>query len=556
MNYKKKILEILEKETKQKGLILEIPPDQSLGDFAFPCFSLAKVYKKAPNQISEELAKKIPLNEFIDKIEVKGPYLNFFIHKQDIAQDTIKKVLKEKECYGSTKNKKEKVMVEFSQANTHKAFHVGHIRGTSLGESLARILEFSGYDVTRVNYQGDTGMHVAKWIWCYKKFHSKEAIKKDEAWFAKIYVDAIKRLSKNPDLQSEVDKINQKLEKKSDKNLNKIWKSTRKMCLDSLENIYKDLNTTFDKYFFESQMEEDGKVIVKQLLTKKIAEISDDATIIKFKNETLGVWVLLRKDGTVLYSAKDIALAAKKFDKFQIDTSIYVVGKEQEHHFMQLFKTLELMQFKQAKKCRYVPVSLVKLPWGKMSSRTGDNILYSTFKKEITDYAKKVIQERFKNLPKTELDKRALAIGIASMKYSMLKQSPNKEIVFNKEEAMRFEGDTGPYLQYSYARACSITRKSTNKEKYKIPEISNQETSLIKVIDEFPTELENAAKELNPAIVANYAYKLSQRFNEFYVSCKVIGEKEEAFRIALVKIFKITLKNALNLLGITPLEQM
>ncbi|MBU0615951.1 MAG: arginine--tRNA ligase [Nanoarchaeota archaeon] len=556
MDHKKEILKILEKETGQKDLNLEIPPDTSLGDFAFPCFSLAKVYKKAPQQIAEELGKKIQLNEFIDKIEVKGPYLNFFIHKQGIAEDTIKKVLKEKDCYGSSKPNKDKIMVEFSQANTHKAFHVGHIRGTSLGESLARILEFQGYKVTRANYQGDTGMHVAKWIWCYKRFHSKEDIKKDEAWFAKIYVDAIQRLAKDETLQAEVDKINQALDEKSDKDLLALWKNTRKICLESLESIYKDLGARFDRYFFESQLEEDAKKIVKKLLEKNIAEISDDATIIKFKDEHLGVWVLLRKDGTVLYSAKDIALAARKFDEFKIDTSIYVVGKEQEHHFMQLFKTLELMRFKQAKNCRYVPVSLVKLPWGKMSSRTGDNILYSAFKDELIEYAKQVIKKRFPELDKKELDKRALAISIASMKYSMLKQNPNKEIVFNKEEAMRFEGDTGPYLQYSYARASSIVRKSKSGTRYQIPNLSDQEASLIKFIQEFPSEAEKAAAALNPALVANYAYRLCQLFNEFYVNCKVIGTDEEPFRLALVEIFRITLKNSLNLLGILPLEEM
>lgn len=555
MDFKKVIIKELEIITKVKHLSIEVPPDPALGDFAFPCFQLAKTYKKSPQQIAEEISKKIKL-PFLEKIETKGPYLNFFIDKNKITKQVIDKVLKEKEDYGSSRNKSENVMVEFSQANTHKAFHVGHIRGTSLGESLARILEFTGKDVTRANYQGDTGMHVAKWVWCYQKYHSKQKIKQDETWFAKIYVDAIKKLAEKPELEEEVKAINQKLDEKSDPKLNKLWEETRKLCLESLEDIYQDLNTRFDKYFFESELEQEAKDIAKELLKNKVAEISDGATIVNLEKFNLGVFLMLRNDGTVLYGGKDIALAAKKFRKFKINSSIYVVGKEQEHYFMQVFKVLELMKFKEAKNCKYVPVSLVKLPWGKMSSRTGDNILYSSFKEDLIDYAKKQIKKRYKSLSQQEIDHRALAISIATIKYSMLKQSPNKEITFNKEEALNFEGDTGPYLQYSYARATSILKKSKKKPNPKVKEVTDKEALLIKTIETFPDEVKKAADELNPAVIANYAFKLSQTFNEFYTSSKVIGEKEETFRLTLVDIFRTTLKNSLNLLGIDVLEQM
>ncbi|RZD31489.1 arginine--tRNA ligase, partial [Candidatus Parvarchaeota archaeon] len=264
-------------------------------------------------------------------------------------------------------------MIEFSQPNTHKAFHVGHVRGTSLGESIARINEFCGNKVLRANYSGDTGMHIAKWIWCYTKYHSKKELSDDERFLANIYSDAIGRLEKNENWQNEVEKINKKLDSRSDKELNKIWKETRKLSIKSWDKIYHELNTKFDIHFFESDVEKAGKKIAKELVKKNIAEISDGATIIDFVKAgkpNLGVLVLLRKDGTVLYGSKDLALAKRKFYDFKIDESIYVIGREQDMYIHQIFETLKLIN-KNKNKSIYVPVSEVRLPWGKMSSRTG-----------------------------------------------------------------------------------------------------------------------------------------------------------------------------------------
>lgn len=540
------------------GKSLEVPPDPKLGDYAFPCFLLAKKLNQKPNKIAKNIAKKISAFEF-EKVEAVGPYVNFSVNRDMLVQSVIDKIRKEREKYGSFKDKKEKVMVEFSQANTHKAFHIGHIRGTSLGESIARMLEFTGNKVTRANYQGDTGMHVAKWIWCYNKYHKKERLRKDEAWLTGIYVDAVRRLAKNEKLQKQVDKINSLLDSKEDPKLNKLWEKTRKLSLDSLEEIYKQLNTKFDEYFFESQMEARGKVIAKELVEKEIAKISDEAVIIDLEKYNLGIWVLLRKDGTALYSTKDLALAEKKFKEHKIDTSIYVVGSEQKLHLYQLFKTLELMKFKQAEKCKYVPVSLVRLPWGKMSSRTGENILYSAFMKELTDYASKEIEKRHK-LKKEALEKRALAIAIASLKYSMLKQDARKTFVFRKEEALKFEGDTGPYLLYTYARAKNILKKAKYKErsKYALDRIAvdDSEKNLIGQLGLFPEVVSQACQKLSPNSIANYSYQIAKLFNEFYHSAKVIGSEKEKFRLVLVDSFAQVLKNSLCLLGITVIEKM
>ncbi len=535
--------------------LIEVPPSQDFGDYAFPCFILSKILKKSPKEIAEILASKIKSSKNIEKIEAKGPYVNFFINRKLMAEE----ILKINENYGRKKKKKEKIMVEFSQANTHKAFHIGHLRGTSLGESIARILEFLGNKVIRVNYQGDTGMHVAKWLWCYLKYHKKEKLKEDERWIANIYVDAVRRLEndKTEKLQKEVEEINRKLEKKEDKELNKLWECTRKISLKMFERIYKELDTKFDKYFFEREVEKRGKEIAKELLKKKIAKISEGAEIVDLKKFGLGVWILLRKDGTVLYSAKDLALAEKKFTDFKIDKSIYVVGAAQKLHFEQLMKTLEIMKFKNLKNIKIIHFQEVRFPHGKMSSRTGENILYSDFKSELIDYAKQEIKKRHPNIFKPILEKRALDIFISAIKYSMLKQDPNKNIIFIKEEAFNFEGNTGPYLLYSYARASSILKKAKKvKKKVKFSKLTNQEIALIKKIFLFPEIVEKAGQSLNPSLIANYSHELAQLFNEFYHSCRVIGEKSEEFRLKLVDAFRICIKNALYLLGIKVLEEM
>lgn len=558
--FKEKIVKYISKESgmkREEVLALLERPNPEFGDYAFPCFALALRFKKSPIEIAKELEYKIV--KLFDDIEVKavGPYVNFKIKGEILAKNIVSEILKKRDNYGKNKKEKEIVMVEFSQANTHKAFHVGHIRGTVLGESIARILEFLGKQVLRVNYQGDTGMHVAKWIWCYQKYHQNEKLKKDESWVASIYVEAVKKLQENEKFQEEVNEINRKLESREDKNLNELWKKTRKISLDAYEKIYRELNTRFDEYFFESQFEKRGKEITQELLNKKIAMISDGAVIVDLKKYNLGVWVLLRKDGTVLYSAKDLALAEEKFKRFKIDKSIYVVGSEQKLHFYQLFKTLELMGFKKAEKCKYIPVSLVRKPEGKMSSRTGDNILYSNFKKEVVDYAKKEIMERYPHLNEKEVEERAAAIAIAAIKYNFLKQDLNKIIIFVKEDALKFEGDTGPYLLYSYARASSIIKKS-KKKKFKLDfkNITWQENLLVRKLGDFSEIILKAGHNLEPNIIANYAYELAKDFTSFYQNCQVCGSDQECCRLALVESFRIVMKNALWLLGIDVIEEM
>jgi arginyl-tRNA synthetase len=552
--------------------LIEVPPSLEMGDFSFPCFVLTnpKNYdgmwkdvekdffvKKSPVDIALHLAEKInsgKLGSEIERVEAKGPYLNFYVNKEKLA----KEIIKIKAGYGGGKIINDKIMIEYSQPNTHKAFHVGHIRGTSLGESLSRIFEFLGGKVVRANYSGDTGMHIAKWIWCYLKFHSKEKLSDDEEWISGIYVDAVKRLGENEDLQVQVDEINRKIEDKSDKKINELWKKTRALSIKSWDRIYAELGTRFDRHYFESEIEVSGKQISNELLKKGLAVVSEEAVIMDLKKHNLGVWVLLRRDGTVLYSAKDLALAHQKIQDQKLDRYVVITGDEQNMYFQQLFKTLELMEMRKADKFKHIGFGMVRLPHGKMSSRTGDNILYSNFKEGVYEFAKKGILEKWPRLSKKEVESRSLKIAIGSMKYSMLGQDPNRNIIFDKEKALAFEGNTGPYLQYSYARASSIVKKAgkVGKGRVKINELNGEEVALLSSIDKFPEIVIRSGEQMNPAMIANYSYELAKTFNEFYHCCHVVGDSSEVFRVRLVESFRICLKNALYLLGIEVMEEM
>lgn len=545
-------------ELKDVEKLIEIPKRIDLGDYAFPCFVLSKQIKKNPNEIALDLKKQIK-NKNFSEIRVIGGYLNFFINKTDFAQRIIEKILKEKKKYGFSKlHKNKNIMIEFSQPNTHKAFHIGHIRGTSLGESLSRIHEFLGDNVIRANFSGDTGMHIAKWIWCYKKYHKEEKLRENEKWIASIYVDAVKRLTKNKKLQEEVNEINRILDNKSNNSIIDLWKKTRQLSINSWKKIYEELNTHFNVHYFESEMEKPAKQIVIKLVKNKIAKISEGATIVDLKKYGLDIWVLLRSDGTVLYSAKDLALALKKFKQYpNLDYSLSIIGNEQDFHFKQLEKTLELMKFKYFSRYNHLTFGMVRLPSGKMSSRTGKNILYSDFMKEVKNFAQKRIKQKVDKISQKELEKRANVLSIAAIKYSMLKQGPNKDIIFKKEDALSFEGNTGPYLLYTYARSNSILKKIKKTSlKFKIKNFEKIEIKLLKKMQNFPEIVLKSYNSLNPSLIANYSYELSKTFNEFYHACPVIGSENENFRIFLVKCFKQVLGNSLELLGIEALSEM
>ena len=318
-------------------LEITVPPDSQMGDLAVPCFYLSKLTRQAPNKIAEELAGKINPGGVIKDIKNLGPYLNFFIDPGVLAKSIIKEIQKQKDSYGALKLGQEKIMLEYSQPNTHKEFHIGHLRNTVLGASLVNLLKFAGYKVMSVNYIGDVGAHVAKCLWAYDKFHKDDALPEDKGKFlGQIYTEASQKLESNPEYKKEVDEILQKLEAGDPKAFGgaskkwlALWKKTRSWSLAGFDSIYKTLGVKFDQVFYESEVEKPGKKIVEELLKKGIAEKSEGAVIIDLEKYNLKKFLLLKSDGSSLYSTKELALAKLKFEKFKIDKSLVVVDTRQ-----------------------------------------------------------------------------------------------------------------------------------------------------------------------------------------------------------------------------------
>ena len=575
--FKQIITELLVEETKlhvdEVTNLLETPPKLEMGDFSFPCFQFTNpatkdpmwknvehdfFKRKNPADIAKHFTDQIndkKLPKEIQEVKAVGPYVNFFVNKKLLAQ----KILKINSNYGKGKQKG-KILTEFCHANTHKAFHIGHTRNITLGESISRVLEFQGYRVTRTNFQGDVGMHIAKTLWGLK--HLKELnlkTPKDNKgnWLGIVYAKAASAGKESEEITEEINLINQELYS-GDKELTKLWKETRQWSIDYFEKIvYPDFGVNFDRFYYESEVEKKGAEIAKALLEKGIAKKSQGAIIMDLRKYNLDIYLILKSDGTPLYSTKDLYLAELQNKEYKPDKILHIVASEQNFYFEQLIKTLEITKPEIGKKEEHVSYELVILPSGKMASREGVVILYEDTIKKITEVAKKNLLSRDKNIPKKELEKKAKTIALAAIKYSMISQGPNKTITFNEKEAISFEGNTGPYLQYSYARASSIIKKAKGKKPLTIPEnLTKEELQLLSQISKFPNIVENAAKQMNPALIANYSHQLSQNFNEFYHANPVIGSKEEAFRLKLIDSFRTTLKNALYLLGIDVMEEM
>jgi arginyl-tRNA synthetase len=562
------IINLLQKSLKEKKIklkeeeienLIETPPSSEIGDYAFPCFFLSKILKQNPNKIAEDFSKKIKITKEIEKIESKGPYLNFFINKKKLAENIISEILKQKENYGKIILKKPiKTMVEFSSPNTNKPLHLGHLRNMAIGESISRILEFNGEKVIKTSLNNDRGIHICKSMAAYKNYGKGKTPdlekKKSDHFVGDFYVMFNNFLKKNNNLEAESQLLLQKWEK-GDKETISLWKKMNKWALEGFHETYKKFGIKFDYEFFESSFYKKGKEIIEQGLKSKVFERTEDGAVkIDLEKEKLGEKILLRKDGTSVYVTQDLYLAKLKFEKYKIDKSIYVVGNEQNYHFNVLFTILKKLGFE--KEMHHLSYGMVELPEGKMKSREGIVIDADDLIDNVQKLVKNELVKRQK-LSGKELEKRSLIISLASIKYMLLKVDVKKDMLFNPKESISFEGDTGPYLQYSYARASSILKKvKIKKDKFKIDKLENEEFNLSKKLSEFPEVISKSYKSLNPSAIANYSYQLSQIFNEFYHKCPVINSEKSFFRFSLVNAFRQTLKNSLYLLGIEAIDRM
>ncbi len=525
------------------------------------------------HEMADELAVKLQGEPGYERVESVNGYLNLFFSSAEYFQRVIDQVLESGSEFGKAANNRGKVMVEFSHPNTHKAFHVGHLRSAFLGDVLARILDAAGFEVIRCNYPGDIGLHVIKWLWNYLKYHKGEKPESDiTRWMGSLYAEAVKRLEQDPDLEQEVRELYRLWDQRDPEVVN-CWQETRQWSLDGFNQMYEILDIHFDRYYFNSMFEKPGKEIVQELIDRGIAEderASGGAVIVKLdeklglKEEKYRVMVVQRSDGTALYATEDLALARQKFlDYPGLLKSYYVVDVRQSLHFQQVFKTLELFGYEWANRSQHIPYELVNLPGNvTMASRDGVVVLLEDLIREATNRALEVVREKNPELPEEKRLAVARAVGIGAIKYPMLARDSNKVVTFDWDSALDFNGQAAPYIQYAYVRANSILKKYQREipstMRPNLP-LTPQEIALVDLISRIPNEVQKAARDLKPLVITNLAYELARAFNDFYTQCPVLKEEDEITRNArlrLVAASRQALSNCLALLGITAPQAM
>ncbi len=542
-------------------------------------------------QIAEMVKNYIGAISNISHIEAVKAYLNFYFSTPEYALRVVDTVLESGKSFGSGAPKGERVMVEYAQPNTHHSFHIGHARNTMLGETLARIVQFAGFETVRASYPGDIGLGVITVIWAYDKFYrgqEPQGVHERGQWLANIYVEATRLLeTKEGETEDEkkrreaYDAERRELYKRwdaGDPQVRQLWLETREWSLDELKDILRILDVKIDVWFFESEVDEPSKAIVDELIARDIAtdERPNGGAVIVKIDEKLGLTkekyrtnVILRSDGTTLYLTKDLALAKVKFEQFHVDRSIYVVDVRQSLHMQQTFAILKLWGFPQAEKCYHLAYGFVSLPEGAMSARRGRVALFKDVYDEALTRVLAVIAEKNPGMPEAEREGVASKIGLGALSYSMLSVDNNKDIVFDINEALNFDGHTGPYIQNAYVRANSILKKF--RAERHMPDQDNlpagrfdyvldiHEVELIEQITRFPNLVQQAAGEYRPLIIAAYVYDLANSFHSFYHAVQVLQTDTESVKIArlrLVAAAKQTIANALALLGITAPEVM
>jgi arginyl-tRNA synthetase len=512
-----------------------------------------------PKDIAINLRKNIQgySEENFEDIQTQGAYINFFLNKKNLAKKIVDEVLFKKNNFGKTDlGKRNKTMVEFLSPNTNKPLHLGHLRNMAIGESISRILNYNGEKVIKANLNNDRGIHICKSMAAYKMYgkNKKPGKEKSDHFVGNFYVMFNEKYKKNEKLEIESHRLLQKWEQ-GDKETLALWDKMNKWALNGHKKTIQTFGISFDKEYYESNIYKKGKEIILEGVKKGIFEKKKDGSVSVNLEKGLGEKILLRMDGTSIYITQDIYLAKLKFDEFKLNRSIYVVGNEQEYHFNVLFEILNRLGFKKGG-LRHLSYGMVNLPEGKMKSREGTVVDADDLIEKVQELVKKELNSREK-LSKKELEERSIKIALSAIKYMLLKVDSKKNMLFNPKESINFEGDTGPYLLYSYARANSVLKKAKSKRKKEESySLVKEESELAKKIFQFPEMVSKYYQTLNPSIIAVYSCQLAQIFNEFYQSCPIVGSDNERFRISLVKAFMQTMKNSLGLLGIETIDRM
>jgi arginyl-tRNA synthetase len=528
------------------------------------------VVPQRAQEIAQMAADALGVPSGFERVEAVNGYLNLYFSPSEYARRVVDAVIESGREFGRGQPKHERVMVEFSQPNTHKEFHVGHLRNVILGNCVCNLLEFAGFEVVRANYIGDIGLHVIKWLWNYLKYHNGEEPDEDRvSWMNRLYAEAARRYEEEPEADAEVRALFQRWDQR-DPELRVLWEKTRQWSLEGFQQIYDTLGVRFDHYYFESEVEDSGKELVEELIRRGLAqdERPDGPVVVKLdellgnKNEEYRVLVVLRSDGTSLYATKDLSLAIKKFEQFKLDRSIYVIDVRQSLYLKQIFKTLELMGYAWAKSCYHLAYEIVNLPGNViMSSREGTVVMFTDFVREATARALEIVQTKNPELPSEKQAEIARAVALGAIKYSMLSRDNTKVVTFDWDAALDFNGQAAPYIQYAHVRASSILRKwgaPLPGETAPRPNMEPTEVELVNLIARLPGEAQKAANEYRPLYIANLAFELARAFNDFYGACPVLQAEPamRAFRLRLVEAARQAIEICLALMGITAPQAM
>lgn len=569
-DYKKNIAQVIAQELSELSeeeiySMVEVPTDASMGDYAFPCFKLAKTLRKVPNMIASELSEKLKGNALFEKVESVNAYVNFYMQRADVAKDTVAEVLEKGDDYGrNTLGEGKTMIVEFSSPNIAKPFHIGHIRSTVIGNSIYKILDFLGYDTVRINHLGDYGTQFGKMIVAYRKWGNKEDVERDPiptllALYTKFHEEA----DLDPGLEEEARAAFAKLENGSKEEYD-LWHWFREESLKEFNRVYDMLGITFDSYAGESFYSDKMDRVLKWLKDDNLLEESDGANIVNLEKYGMSPALITKRDGSTLYITRDIAAALYRKETYNFYKNIYVVATQQNLHFQQWPKIVELMGCEWAKDCVHVPFGLVSLADGTMSTRAGRVVFLEDVLNRAVEQTKEIIKE--KRVTTEDIDDIAKAVGIGAVVFNELSNSRIKDYVFSWDKILNFEGETGPYVQYTHARAASVIRNAGKdlEEKVKNIEIdaqylkSDSAYALVKLIYSLPDVIVEAGDKYEPSILTRHIVKIAQAFNKFYHDEHILvdDENEKLAKLALVVATKHALKNGLGLLGMKAPERM
>jgi len=570
INYKEKIAQLL--ATAVEGLtveelqnMIEVPADSKMGDYAFPCFKLAKVLRKAPPMIAKGIAEQIAADPMFEKVEQVNAYVNMFLSREVYVKDTVAEVIEKGDDFGrSDMGEGKKVIVEYSSPNIAKPFHIGHIRSTVIGNSIYKIYDFLGYDTMRINHLGDYGTQFGKMICAYRRWGNKEdvinePIKTLLSYYTKFHVEA----EKDHSLDDEARAIFTRLEKGEPEEV-ELWQWFRDESLKEFTRVYKMLGIEFDSYNGESFYSDKMPRFVQELKDAELLEESEGAQIVNLEDYGMSPALITKSDGSTLYITRDIAAAVYRKETYDFYKNIYVVASQQNLHFQQWIQIIELLGYDWARSCVHVPFGLVSLEEGTMSTRHGRVVFLEDVLNRAVEQTKEIIKE--KGVATDNIDETAAMVGIGAVMFQELSNNRIKDYTFSWDKVLNFEGETGPYVQYTHARAASVLRKAGDEVVAKAAAgnidasyiTSDSAYELAKAIYEFPAVIVDAGEKYEPSVVTRHIVDVAQAFNKFYHDEHVLvdNEDEKVAKVALVMAAKNTIKNGLALLGIKAPEKM